>query len=88
MTNCRAKSDPKRLCCQRDLWRWLKACAEQRQPCPRTFLGCGAEDRFVRAHRLLAAALPPAQVAVVPGGHTWEPWRALFATLLPRVAAR
>ncbi len=73
---------------QRDLWRWLKACAERRQSCPRIFLGFGSEDRFVRAHRLLAAVLPPHQVAVVPGGHAWEPWRQLFAALLPRVAAR
>jgi len=73
---------------QRDLWRWLKACAEQGQPCPRIFLGYGAEDRFVRAHRLLAAVLPANRVAVVPGGHDWGPWRDLFATLLPRVAAR
>jgi pimeloyl-ACP methyl ester carboxylesterase len=73
---------------QRDLWRWLKACTEQRQSCPRIFLGYGAEDRFVRAHRLLTAVLPPSHVAVVPGGHDWGPWREVFATLLPRVAAK
>ena len=78
-----AKLDPDDY--QRDLWRWLKGCAEHRQACPRIFLGFGAQDRFARAHRLLAAVLPPAQVAVVPGEHTWEPWRQLFATLLPRV---
>jgi pimeloyl-ACP methyl ester carboxylesterase len=70
---------------QRDLWRWLKGCSERPQTCPRIFLGFGAQDRFVRAHRLLAAVLPPAQVAMVPGEHTWEPWRQLFATLLPRL---
>lgn len=73
---------------QRALWRWLRSCTVERQPCPRIFLGFGAEDRFVRAQRLLAAVLPPGQVAVVPGGHTWDPWRQLFTTLLPRVARR
>jgi pimeloyl-ACP methyl ester carboxylesterase len=81
-----AKLDPDDY--QRDLWRWLKACAERRQTCPRIFLGFGSEDRFVRAESLLAAVLPPGQVVVVPGGHTWEPWRQLFTAILPRVAAR
>ena len=69
---------------QRGLWRWLKGCTDGSARCPRLFLGFGAEDRFLRAERLLAAVLPPNQVAVVPGGHEWEPWRKLFATLLPR----
>jgi pimeloyl-ACP methyl ester carboxylesterase len=70
---------------QRALWRWLKGCAEERDVCPRIFLGFGSEDRFVRAERLLAAALPPDQVVVVPGGHDWAPWRKLYAALLPRL---
>ncbi|MBN2575534.1 MAG: alpha/beta hydrolase [Deltaproteobacteria bacterium] len=73
---------------QRALWRWLRSCTVERQPCPRIFLGFGAEDRFARAHRLLASVLPPGQVAVVPGGHTWDPWRQLYAALLPRVARK
>jgi len=72
---------------QRELWRWLRGCTVlHSQPCPRIFLGFGSEDRFARAHRLLASVLPPTHVATVPGGHTWEPWRQLFAALLPRVA--
>jgi enterochelin esterase-like enzyme len=73
---------------QRALWRWLKGCTAGREACPRIFLGFGAEDRFVRAHRLLAAVLPPEQVAVVPGGHDWGPWRELYAALLERAARR
>jgi pimeloyl-ACP methyl ester carboxylesterase len=73
---------------QRGLWRWLKACTSQQGSCPRIFLGFGSNDRFVRAHRLLAAVLPPNQVVEVPGGHDWEPWRALFAALLPKLVAR
>jgi len=81
-----AKLDPDDY--QRALWRWLRGCTVEKQPCPRIFLGFGTEDRFVRALRLLAAVLPPDRVATVPGGHTWDPWRQLFATLLPRVARR
>jgi pimeloyl-ACP methyl ester carboxylesterase len=73
---------------QRDLWRWLKGCTEGSTPCPRVLLGFGSEDRFVRSHQLLAAVLPPEQVAVVPGGHDWEPWRKLFATLLSAAARK
>jgi pimeloyl-ACP methyl ester carboxylesterase len=69
---------------QRSLWAWLKGCTEHRESCPRIFLGFGSEDRFVRANRILAAALPANQVVVVSGGHTWEPWRQAFAALLPR----
>lgn len=75
---------------QRSLWRWFKHCSSQQQQttCPRIFLGFGSNDRFVRAHRLLAAALPANRVVEVPGGHDWVPWRALFAALLPKLAQR
>lgn len=79
-----AKIDPDDY--QRALWRWLKGCGERPESCPRIFLGFGSEDRFVRAERLLAAVLPQGRVAVVPGGHTWEPWRQLYAVLLEKVA--
>jgi pimeloyl-ACP methyl ester carboxylesterase len=81
-----AKLDPDDY--QRALWRWLRGCTVEGQTCPRIFLGFGTEDRFARALRLLAAVLPPEQVATVPGGHTWDPWRQLFTMLLPRVASR
>jgi pimeloyl-ACP methyl ester carboxylesterase len=70
---------------QHGLWRWLKACIAQPESCPRILLGFGSDDRFVRAHRLLAAALPASQVVEVPGGHTWGPWQKLFAALLPKL---
>ncbi len=73
---------------QRDLWRWLKSCVTKPGTCPRILLGFGSGDRFVRAHRLLAAVLPPDQVVEVPGEHAWEPWRLLFTALVPRMDPR
>lgn len=49
---------------------------------PALYLGYGTEDRFGAGHRLLARALPPEQVAALPGGHDWACWRALWQVLL------
>ena len=51
---------------------------------PPLYLGYGAEDRFAQGHRLLAELLPATRVQVVPGGHDWPPWRALWAQWLDR----
>jgi pimeloyl-ACP methyl ester carboxylesterase len=45
-------------------------------------LGLGREDRYGRAQRLLAAALPPSSVDIVPGGHDWPTWQALWHRFL------
>jgi pimeloyl-ACP methyl ester carboxylesterase len=45
-------------------------------------LGLGREDRFGRRQRLLAAALPPSSVDIVPGGHDWPTWRTLWDRFL------
>lgn len=70
---------------QRELWLWLGHCLPQSKGCPRIFLGFGSGDRFVRAHRLLAAALPPDQVIEVSGEHEWTPWLQIFELALPRM---
>ena len=72
---------------QRELWLWLGRCLPRAPTCPRIFLGFGQSDRFVRAHRLLAAVLPPDQVLEVPGEHAWAPWLQLFELALPRMFA-
>ena len=51
---------------------------------PPLYLGYGAEDRFAQGHRLLAGLLPAERVQVLPGGHDWPPWRALWAQWLDR----
>jgi pimeloyl-ACP methyl ester carboxylesterase len=70
---------------QRELWLWLGRCLPRAPGCPRIYLGFGKSDRFVRAHRLLAAELPSEQVVEVPGGHDWAPWREIFTAALPRM---
>jgi pimeloyl-ACP methyl ester carboxylesterase len=45
-------------------------------------LGLGREDRFGPRQRLLAAALPPSSVDILPGGHDWPTWRALWDRFL------
>jgi pimeloyl-ACP methyl ester carboxylesterase len=63
------------------VWRWLAAPPPQ---APQVWLAYGREDRFADSHRVLASLLPPARVAVVPGGHDWPPWRTLWAQWLDR----
>jgi pimeloyl-ACP methyl ester carboxylesterase len=46
------------------------------------FLGFGDDDRFADAHRRMAQSLPPDNVDVVPGGHDWRTWLALWSRFL------
>ena len=64
---------------ERRVWHFLKT----RSPgAPQVHLGLGREDRFRDRHDLLAAALNPAEVDVVPGGHDWPTWRRLWDNFL------
>ena len=67
---------------ERTLWRWLQGAAERGAERPPLYLGYGRSDRFIDAHELLAAALPPSHVYTVPGGHDWAPWRMLWNQML------
>ncbi len=49
---------------------------------PPLYLGFGHDDRFAAAHKLLAAALPPASVDVIAGGHEWRTWTRLWENFL------
>ncbi|MFH0934142.1 MAG: alpha/beta hydrolase [Pseudomonadota bacterium] len=45
---------------------------------PQVYLGYGSEDRYRGASILLSQYLPPQRVSVLPGGHDWETWSALW----------
>jgi pimeloyl-ACP methyl ester carboxylesterase len=64
---------------ERRIWRFIK---EQRdRPAP-LHLGFGREDRFAASHRMMASALAPESVDIVPGGHEWPAWRRLWENFL------
>jgi Serine aminopeptidase, S33 len=66
---------------ERRIWRFIK---EQRaRPSP-LHLGFGGDDRFADSHRLMAAALSPENVDLVPGGHEWPTWRRLWENFLDK----
>lgn len=63
---------------ERRIWRFL----QRRGHASRLYLGFGREDRFADAHRLMAQALPPTAVDVIPGGHDWRTWTTLWENFL------
>jgi pimeloyl-ACP methyl ester carboxylesterase len=64
---------------ERRIWRFIK---EHRvRPSP-LHLGFGRDDRFADSHRMMASALAPECVDVVPGGHEWPVWRQLWENFL------
>jgi pimeloyl-ACP methyl ester carboxylesterase len=71
----------------RRFWSWLKSLQEHKVANAEHLqirLGYGTEDRFVAGNRLLSTLLPPDHVKTVPGGHEWEPWKALWTDFLDR----
>ena len=73
---------------ERRVWRFIRTLRKGALP---VHLGLGREDRFGRRHSLMAAALAPESVDVVPGGHDWPTWRRLWdrfldARLVPNAA--
>jgi len=64
---------------ERSIWRFIRTLRTRSLP---VHLGLGREDRFGRRQELLAAALSPQSVDIVPGGHDWATWRALWDRFL------
>jgi hypothetical protein len=64
---------------ERRIWRYVKTRVADSPP---LYLGFGHDDRFAAAHKLLAAALPPASVDVIAGGHEWRTWARLWENFL------
>ena len=74
---------------ERRIWSFLQQMqGSRREPAhqagslPTLHLGFGRDDRFAHAHRLLARALPPRAVDVVPGDHDWRTWTTLWENFL------
>ncbi len=64
---------------EREIWRWLDSRDGESPP---LHLGYGSRDRFRAAHELLARRLPPQRVAMLPGGHDWPTFTALWRHML------
>jgi len=64
---------------ERRVWRFIQTLQTGTLP---VHLGLGRDDRFGERHRLLAEALRPGDVDVVPGGHDWPTWRQLWENFL------
>jgi pimeloyl-ACP methyl ester carboxylesterase len=64
---------------ERRIWSLIRTLRTSSLP---VHLGLGRDDRFAGRHRLLAAALAPGSVDVVPGGHDWPTWRELWGRFL------
>ena len=71
---------------ERRIWAFIRSRAPVGSP--PIHLGVGREDRFAARHRLLAEALPPANVMSVPGGHDWPAWRMLWEHFLDSAMGR
>lgn len=56
-------------------------------PPPVLFLGYGRDEPMVPSLDLLAGSLPADRVLLVPGGHRWNTWRALWSEILGRLEA-
>jgi pimeloyl-ACP methyl ester carboxylesterase len=70
---------------ERRVWRFIKT----RTSHPvEIHLGYGHEDRFADSHRMMAAALDPHRVQVVPGAHEWPVWSKLWTAFLDQQFAR
>ena len=68
------------------LWQWLKRQAKTALA-DSLCVGCGTEDRFALASRLLETLVPNRQVFSTAGDHSFGPWRTLWAHWLKSVVA-
>lgn len=69
----------------RRLLHWLQGYGEPAARRPPLWLGFGDDDGFAEKNAMLGALLPADRLIVADGGHTWAPWRAIWAQMLDRV---
>ncbi len=68
---------------QRMLWHWIKDDVAGSKSIP-IYLGFGNSDPFVKAHQLLATALPENHIIRRKGAHDYETFKALWMSFLER----
>lgn len=72
---------------QHELWRHLQGWSREPEQARRVWLAYGDRDRLRRAMPVLEPLLPPEQILVPAGGHTWTVWAPATEDVLRRVAA-
>lgn len=63
---------------ERRWWQWLGQQSLKHEWTTPVYFGTGEADRFLNGQRLLADLLPDDHVHMVPGGHQWPTWKALW----------
>ena len=63
---------------ERAWWLWLGRESIKNEWTTPVYFGTGSTDRFIVGQRLLADLLPEERIRVLPGGHQWPTWMALW----------
>jgi pimeloyl-ACP methyl ester carboxylesterase len=73
---------------QRELWRHLQTWSRDPKQAQRVWLAYGDKDRLREAMPQLTSLLPPGQVLVRDGGHTWTVWSPAAGEILRRAGQK
>ncbi len=63
---------------ERAWWRWLVQESLKAESTTPVYFGTGNSDRFLNGQRLLSDLLPKERTRMLPGGHDWSTWKALW----------
>ena len=63
---------------ERAWWQWLGRESMKAEWTTPVYFGTGSTDRFLGGQRLISDLLPDDRIRVLPGGHQWPTWKALW----------